>query len=227
MAEGAAERFFWIDHGDRRGAQLDAIAPRGNPVPKLVVVAEMVHDRFEPSDFGPLPLRGGHNSPEHEIEVAHEPCHQYARRKIGAIAERFEVGGERAIGQPAIETGHPAHLRLTEWTNDRAEKGRIDAHVTIAHNDDVVESLANHAAKLVDLVARSQRLRPDQKANGTLREIPNQLLDDRNGRFVVVRHAEQDLEFRILLPAEARIIFVRLAVETADRFQDADRRSES
>ena len=47
-----------------------------------------------------------------------------------------------------------------------------------------------------------------------------------NRRILLVRHAEQNFEFRIVLPAEACVIFVGFAVEPADRFQDADWRSE-
>src|ERR1700675_3143946 len=84
----------------------------------------------------------------------------------------------------------------------------------------------HHAAQLFYFVACADCRRANQKANGALRKITDQFLDDGNCRIVFVRHAKKSFEFRIMLPAKTRVMFVRLAVEQANRLQDADGRSE-
>ncbi len=168
-------------HG--KAAQLDAMAARGDAIAEFVVVAEIVDERFEAADFGEMPFRGGHHRAEHEIELPpQEPRDEDARREIRAIAESLEVGGEPAVSEPAVKTCDAADGGIRERGGDRAEKTRIDAHVAIADDDDFVARFADHAAKLVDLVARSKRVRTNQQTNRALGEIGNQFANDRNRR---------------------------------------------
>ena len=82
-----------VDDVHRKAAQLDAMAARGEAVAELVVVAEIIDQRFEAADFGEMFFRGGHHRAEHEIEFAsaEEPRDEHARREIRAVAERFEI----------------------------------------------------------------------------------------------------------------------------------------
>ena len=87
--------------------------------------------------------------------------------------------------------------------------------------------LANHPAELIDLVAHAQRFRANQQANGDARGKSGMMfLNDRDGRFVGIRHAKKNFEFGIVLAAETCVIFVGFAVQPADRFQNAERRAE-
>ena len=153
-------------------AELDAMAARGDAVAELVVVAEIIGERFEAADFGEAPLGSRHHGAEHEIEAATatEPCDEHAGREIGAIAERFEIGGERSVGEPAIEAGDAADRRIAERRGDRPQESGIDADVAIGDDEDVVPRLARHAGELVDLVADAHGLRADQQTDRRGRE---------------------------------------------------------
>ena len=90
--------------------------------------------------------------------------------EIGAVAERFEIGGEGAVGEATIEAGDAADLRIAERRGDGAEESGFDADVAIADEHNFVARFAHHAAELVDLVARAERLGADEQANRARRE---------------------------------------------------------
>ena len=107
-----------------------------------------------------------------------------------------------------------------------AQEAGLDAHVAVADDYDLVAGLADHAAELVDLVACAARVRANEQADRAPREIGDQFPYDRNRRLLVIGDAEQDFEFGIILAAEAGEVLVGFAIQTANRFQNADGRSE-
>ena len=75
-------------------AEFHAVAVRGDSIAEFVVVGKMIDQRLESSDSRQLLFRGGHYRAQHEIEITQQPRHQNTRRKIGAVAERFDLGRE-------------------------------------------------------------------------------------------------------------------------------------
>ena len=86
--------------------------------------------------------------------------------------------------------------------------------------------LAHHAHHLVHFVARAQLLRADQQANGPLRKILHQLLDDGNGGVLLVGDIEQNFKVGVILPAKAGVVLVGFTVKALNRLNNADWRSE-
>ena len=83
---------------------------------------------------------------------------------------------------------------------------------------------AGHAHELVDLVARAERFRACEQANGALGEIANEFFNHRDRGIGAVGDTEKNLEARIVLTAKAGIVWIGLAVEPVDGFKDADAR---
>ena len=52
--ETRRRRFVRIDDVDRKSAQLDAMAARGDAIAELVIVAEIIGQRFKPADFSQM-----------------------------------------------------------------------------------------------------------------------------------------------------------------------------
>src|ERR1700722_2311421 len=73
VPERVKHRFAWVHNVDRKPAELDAIATRGDAVAKFVVVAKVIDDRFESANFGEVLFGGGHYGTEHEIQAAEKP----------------------------------------------------------------------------------------------------------------------------------------------------------
>ena len=85
---------------------------------------------------------------------------------------------------------------------------------------------ANHAAKLVDFIAGAQRLRTDEQSNRALRKIGDYFFDYRNRGIALITHAKKNFEFRVILIAEARVVFVGFAIQAVNGFQNTGGRSE-
>ena len=204
------------------------MAARGDAVAQLVVVREKIREGFESADFGEMLFGGGHDGAEHEIEfpIAELRGDEDTRGKIRGVAEGFEAGGERAVGEAAIEAGDTADARIAEGCNHGAQEALLDADVAIADDEEIVARFTGHAAELRDLVACAHGLRADEQANWATGKIANDFFDHGDGGIGIVRHAEEDFELGVILAAEACVVVVSLAVEAVNGFQDADRRSE-
>ncbi len=85
---------------------------------------------------------------------------------------------------------------------------------------------ARQARQLRHFIVRCDAAGAEQHANAAFGKIVLQLLDDRKHRIVGGSDAENEFVFRIVLPAEAREILVRVGIKSADRLQIADRWSE-
>src|ERR1700728_5350646 len=122
MLEGLAERFVRVDDFHWCADKLDTAVASGDAIAELVVVAKIIDQRFEATNFGELLFRGGHHGAEHEIQTlsTEQPRDEDARGEIGAVAERFEIRGQAIVGEPAIEAGHAADGGIREWRGDRS-----------------------------------------------------------------------------------------------------------
>src|SRR5579863_10065118 len=91
MAKSGGQPLGRIDDGNGKSAELDAMAARGEAMAEFVIVAEIVGQRFEATDFGKVLFGGRHHGTEHEIErpIAEKPRDQHAGREVGAVAESF------------------------------------------------------------------------------------------------------------------------------------------
>src|SRR6202007_3395954 len=96
----------------------------------------------------------------------------------------------------------------------------------VADCENFVLRFAHHAAKLVDLIADAQRLRANQETNPTLRKIARQFCNHRNRGVQLVADAEYYFIIGIILRAKASVVLVGLAVQSINRFEDADGRRE-
>ncbi len=67
----------------------------------------------------------------------------------------------------------------------------------------------------------------DDELDIPLRELLLQTFHDRGRRVRRVRHAKEQLEFRVFLPTEAGEILVGLRVQPSDRLEDGYRRGEA
>ncbi len=83
---------------------------------------------------------------------------------------------------------------------------------------------AGHAHEFIDLVARAERFRALEQADGALGEIADEFFNHRDGGIGAVGDTEKNLEARIVLTAKAGVVWVGFAVEPVDGFQDADAR---
>ena len=81
-------------------AELDAMAARGDAIAELVVVAEIIGERFEAADFGEAPLGGGHHGAEHEVEPAPPPSH--ATSTPGAKSALLPSASRSAANEPSV-----------------------------------------------------------------------------------------------------------------------------
>ncbi len=99
-----------------------------------------------------------------------------------------------------------------------------DADIAIADHKDIVLRLLNQADHLVHFVAGAQANGADEQTDFAIGKIVNYSFDDGDDGVVFVRNVEKDFEFRIILVAEAGIIFVGFAVQALYRLQNADGR---
>src|SRR4029077_14998315 len=60
----------------------------------------------------------------------------------------------------------------------------------------------------------------------SIREVPHHFLDYRHGRVGLVRHAEKEFVFGIVLSAETRKIFISVRIQPSNGLEIAYRRSE-
>src|ERR1700735_345640 len=171
VAKCFADRFLRVNDVHGKTAQLNAIASRRDTIAELVVVAEVVDQGFEPSDFSQVPFRSCHHRAQHEVESTEIAGDEYTRREVGAIAQRFEIGGESAVRQAAIEARYSSHFRTRERLHDRSKKSLLHANIAITDDHDIVACFATHAAEFFHLVADAQRFRTDQQPNRALRKI--------------------------------------------------------
>ncbi len=77
------------------------------------------------------------------------------------------------------------------------------------------------ARKLVYFAIGAQIFCADQQANLPAGKLGDQPMNQRNGRVLDIIHGKQDFVVRIILPAEARIIFVAGEIYAAHGFQQA------
>src|SRR5580658_6024708 len=82
VAKGVSERLLRVHDGNRKSAELDAMATRGDAIAQFVVIGKMVHQRFKTADFGEARLGGGHGGAEREIHRSEEPSHQNSGGKV-------------------------------------------------------------------------------------------------------------------------------------------------
>src|SRR5208282_4296990 len=108
------ERLLWVHDGNRKSAELDAMAARGDAVAQFVIVGKMIHQGFEAADFGEAGFGGGHRGAEREIHWSEKPRHQDSRSEVRAVTNRFQIRSERAIGEAAIEAGDRADSRIAK-----------------------------------------------------------------------------------------------------------------
>src|ERR1700683_3336413 len=171
-------------------------------------------------------FRGGHHGAEHKVEPAEKTSDEHTWREIGAISQSFEIGGESPVRQAAVKTRHSAHLAIGKRPHYCAKETRPNANVAVADDHGVMARFANHAAKLVDFIAGAHWLRTDEQSNRALGKIGDYFFDYRNRGIALITHAKQNFEFRVILIAEARVVFVAFAIQAVNGFQDTGGRSE-
>ncbi len=109
------------------------MAIRGDLISKLVVIREMISQNLESANSRDLFFRRDHHRAEHEIEPTHQPSHQDARGKIGAVAKRFHPRPKRTIGKAFVEAGNSSDLRVREGRHHLAKEFRLNSNIAIAH----------------------------------------------------------------------------------------------
>jgi len=125
---------------------------------------------------------------------------------------------------PAIEGGHSADAAIAEQCRDASQISGFDAHVAIGDNQQVVPRLTHQAAKIGDFGVRAQPLRRHNQMDGAPRKVRDQFLQHGHDRILGVTHSKQNFEFRIVLPAKTREVFVRFGIQAANGLEYADRR---
>ncbi len=81
-------------------------------------------------------------------------------------------------------------------------------------------------AKLAHFIVGAFPFRIHEQADGNVGKIAHQTAHDRNRGIVLVAYCEKNFVFGIFLTAKAGEIFVSPAVQTAQRLENADGRSE-
>src|SRR6185437_3941530 len=185
----------------------------------------MIDQRLKTSDFGEMLLGGGHGRTQSEIDATQLPRREDSRVEVRRVTERFHFGHKSVVRNSAVETGNCADLGIRERGSNRVQIARRYANVAVADNQNVVLSLAHHAAELVHFVTGAQLFRTNQQADFATRKIANQFFNYGHGGIRIFRDAKDNFKFRVLLNAEARIVFIRFAIQPTHWFQDADGRS--
>ena len=136
-------------------------------------------------------------------------------------AKRRRHAGRR---HAAIQTRHQPDARFLERTHDGLDIVGPDAHVAVDGDQYVVVRAPNEIGEIADLQVGPDRPVVDHELELEVRKVPNEPVDDGDGRIVSVTHTEDDLEAPIVLPTKARKVFVQLPVVTSQRLQDRDGR---
>ena len=163
--------------------------------PEFVIVGVQVHHGLEAADFGEALFGRGHRRTHHEFqpfEFARDE-RRAAKRRRGAHA--IHGGDELQIVPPAIERGHAADAGIAEHRRDASQISRLDSHVAIGDDQQIVPRLAHQAAKIGNLGVRAEPLRDHNQANGPPGKIRDQFLHDRARPDL--RHRSRQIEFQI------------------------------
>ena len=116
-------------------------------------------------------------------------------------------------------------MRIAEGRDDGAQIIGLDAHVAVGDDEESCWASATRRVRRATLSFTASRPEPNSRRMRRCGKISDQFFKDRE-RGIAGIHAKNQFVIGIILAAEAGVIFVGFCVETFDRFQAADRRSE-
>src|SRR5437867_2131115 len=121
---------------------------RSDPVTELEIVGATFHQRFEPSDLGQAGLRRRHGGAECEADAFETAGGENPRSKVGGNANGFEVRGQPPVRCATIQAGDGADRRVAKWRGHGSKIAGRDVDVAVAHDKEVVSSLARQTTQL-------------------------------------------------------------------------------
>src|SRR5580658_2732475 len=218
FVEQVAERLIVGDRQNCVGQKFNLVALFGDQAAHQQIVGRTVFDGSIAPESGQSCACGGNRRPQRKLHSVKLTCDQNADVEVGKHADRLETFGECFLFDRNIKTGDSSHLGIGQRSNHGAQIVGLYSDVTVADYNHFVLSFADKAGQLHDFVVGSSSAGTEQHSNAALRKIARQLLQDGNNRVVFLTDAEKQLVIRIVLPAEAGEVFIRVRIQPTDRF---------
>ena len=200
------------------------IALFGDQAPNKKIVGGLVLNGRVAAESSQMRFRCRDGGAESEFDTVQLPGHQHAGVKIRGHARSLQMVRERVDRGRCVEARHRADLRIAKRSGYLPQIIRPHAHIAVADHHHFVRGFIHQTRQLRYFVIGCDASRTMQHANAALREIHFQAIDYENHRFVIGIDTEDDFIVGIILPAEARQVFVSFRIKPSDRLQVAYRR---
>ena len=198
--------------------QLDLVTLLGNQPPHQKIIGGAVLDGFIAAKSREARASRNDCLSQCKLDSVQLARHQNSGVEVGNHTDGVKMLRKRLVMRGDIKAGHPAHLRIAQWRHDRAQIIRLDPNVAVVDHQNIVPGFIHHPNQLRHFVVDAAAPRTIKHSNATLRKIPNQLLKNRDGGIVLITNAKNQLVVRIILPAIAGEVLIRLGVQAPDGF---------
>src|SRR6202034_907301 len=200
---------------------------------EFVVVGEIVGEGSEAADGIQSGAGDGQRGSEAEVKAAFDETRgEHARREVGGDAERFEFRSDGLMGAAAIKGCDKADGILAfdrrEGCEDVGEVVGADANIAVADDEVVITGLGHKLGEVGDLAVRAEDVRGVDEADGVVRKLRLELVDDSGSGIVEARDAEENLVIAgVVLAAVAGKGFEHTGIEAMEWLENSDGGGES
>ena len=187
----------------------------GGPVFKHLISAIALHGLSS----------GGDGLTKGNFQIVELPRDHHRGKEVRHHPDRLQLLHQIDFFRRDVEASSCSDLGVAEDRHNRAEVIGSHANVAVSDHEDVVCGFVRQPVKPAHFVVDCVAAGAEKQPNLAVRELLDQLFQQRQ-RGVAGVNTEDDLILRIILAAEACVVFVRILVEALDWFQAADRGEE-
>ncbi len=182
-----------------------------------VIVCQIVGNCFEATYPIEHFLSEGNSCAESERNPAGPFSHKNSRRKITGDSNSLEFGGQAWCSSGPVETcNHRVSVALAlHFGNDGFKEIPAHTYVAVEEHENGMADHWEHIVEIIYLWVLADFVLADRQVDWYLGEIGLEASDKLDGRVSGIPHTEDDLKFRVILPAQRSIVLVSPEIRPA------------